>query len=283
MISIIICSRKNAIPHTLSANIKDTVGCEFELIIIDNSENKYSIFEAYNLGIEKSSGKYLCFIHDDILFHTKDWGNILEDIFVSNKDYGLIGVAGSNLKTRTPSGWWDCQDKHKSINIVQHYPNGKVVKEQSGFENSVLNEAAIVDGVFLALRKEMNIFFDQKLEGFHNYDLNISIETKKNNFKIGVTNQILIEHFSIGSLNNEWLNSIISVHKYYRKFLPLAINNSLDAEAEIFSSKRLINHCLLAKGSKKMVLNHSLKIFLKEPFSKSNFGLFKKALIYLKS
>jgi hypothetical protein len=32
---------------------KLTIGCEYELIIIDNSENKYSIYEAYNLGIER--------------------------------------------------------------------------------------------------------------------------------------------------------------------------------------------------------------------------------------
>ncbi|MGQ7945250.1 glycosyltransferase [Flavobacterium sp. WC2509] len=283
MISIIICSRKNTIPDLLSININETIGSDFELIIIDNSENRYSIFEAYNIGIEKSKGKYLCFVHDDILFHTKGWGNVISDIFETNHDYGLIGVAGSSQKTRVPSGWWDCKNEYKSINIIQHYPNGKITKEQFGFENSILNEAVIADGVFLALRKEMNVAFDQKLKGFHNYDFNIAIEVLRKKYKIGITNQILIEHFSIGNLNRQWLESMIRVHKYYHKFLPIAIDNFIDSDAEMFSSKRLINNCLLTKGNKKTVLQYSLKIFLKEPFSKSNINLFKKALIYLKN
>lgn len=283
MISIIICSRKSTIPDVLSININETIGCDFELIIIDNSENRYSIFEAYNIGIEKSKGEYLCFVHDDILFHTKGWGSVISSIFAANHDYGLIGIAGSSQKTRTPSGWWDCQNEYKSINIIQHYPNGKKVKEQLGFENSDLNEAVIADGVFLALRKEINVAFDQKLKGFHNYDFNIAIETRRKKYKIGITNQILIEHFSIGNLNREWLESIIRVHKYYHKFLPMAIDNVIDPDAEMFSSKRLINNCLLTSDNKKIVLQYCLKIFLKEPFSQSNINLFKKALIYLKN
>lgn len=283
MISIIICSRKSTIPETLLANINQTIGCDFELITIDNSGNKYSIFEAYNLGIERSKGEYLCFVHDDILFHTQNWGNNLENIFATNNDYGLIGVAGSSQKTRTPSGWWDCRDEYKSINIIQHDPKRGVVKEYFGFDNSILNEVAIVDGVFLALRKEINVVFDQTLKGFHNYDFNIAIETKKKNYKIGVTNQILIEHFSIGNLNREWLQSIIQIHKKYYNSLPMTINCVLDREDEILNSKILINHCLLSRGNKKTVLKYFIKVFLKEPFSKSNTNLYKKALIYLKS
>jgi hypothetical protein len=49
------------------------IGCEYESIIIDNSENRYSIFEAYNLGIDKSKYEYLCLMHDDILIYTIEW------------------------------------------------------------------------------------------------------------------------------------------------------------------------------------------------------------------
>jgi len=108
MISIIICSRKSIIDVRLSENLNDTIGCEYELIIIDNSENKYSIFEAYNLGIQRSTGNYLCFIHDDILFHTLVWGNVIKSIFQSDLNIGLIGVAGAKLKTKMPSGYWNC-------------------------------------------------------------------------------------------------------------------------------------------------------------------------------
>ena len=276
MISIIICSRKNTIPDELSQNIQETIGFEYELIIIDNSESKYSIFEAYNLGIKKSIGQYLCFIHDDILFHTKGWGTVIANIFTTNKDYGLIGIAGSSQKTKTPSGWWDCDDKYKSMNIIQHYPNGKVIKEVYGFENTILNEVVVIDGVFFALLKEINIAFDQNLKGFHNYDFNIAIETRKKGYKIGITSQILIEHFSIGNLNEKWLQSIITAHKYYRKYLPMSTSNIIDGNAEAYSSKRLINYFLVIGGNKKTVLEFCLKLFLMEPFNKSIVDLLKK-------
>ena len=278
MLSIIICSRTKTLNTQLTQNIAHTIGCLHELIVIDNSANKYSIFEAYNLGIQRSSGEFLCFVHEDVLFHTEGWGIVIQRIFNLNQEYGLLGVAGSSHKTRTPSGWWDCKDKYKSINIIQHYPNGKSVKEQYGFENSVLNEVVFVDGVFLALRKKIDIVFDEKLKGFHNYDFNISIETRKKQYKIGVTNQIELEHFSVGNLNNEWIKSIIEVHKYYRNFLPMHIGSSTDADAEVFSIKRLINYLLAFGGSKKTLFKYCFKLFLMEPLSKSNINLFKKVL-----
>lgn len=73
MISVIICSRAKIIKTNLFENIKNTIGCNYELIVIDNSENKFSIFQAYNLGIEKSLGDYLCFLHDDVFIHTDGW------------------------------------------------------------------------------------------------------------------------------------------------------------------------------------------------------------------
>jgi hypothetical protein len=45
MISIIICSRTQTISSDLFENIKDTIGCDYELVVIDNSENTYSIFD----------------------------------------------------------------------------------------------------------------------------------------------------------------------------------------------------------------------------------------------
>jgi glycosyltransferase involved in cell wall biosynthesis len=277
MISIIICSRHPSISDDLQGNIDATIGCEYELIVIDNSKNQYSIFEAYNLGIEKSLGEYLCFIHDDILFHTHGWGELLTGIFASYQNYGLIGVAGSSQKTKIPSGWWDCQDKYKSINIIQHYPGSKLVRETLGFENSILNEVVFVDGVFLALRKKINVRFNEKLKGYHNYDFNIAIETIKKDYKVGVTNQILMEHFSIGNLNQEWIKSTIKAHEFYKEYLPLSIRHFNDEENEIFGCKRFVSHCLNS-SEKYLALKYSLNLFLSIPISKANFIYFIKTV-----
>lgn len=74
MISCIICSRSSKISEELEKNIVETIGCDYELVVIDNSRNEYSIFSAYNKGVKRAKGNVLCFMHDDILYRTSNWG-----------------------------------------------------------------------------------------------------------------------------------------------------------------------------------------------------------------
>ena len=60
MISCIICSRRPDISAELKENIASTIGCEYELVVIDNSKNEYSIFSAYNEGVRRAKGDILC-------------------------------------------------------------------------------------------------------------------------------------------------------------------------------------------------------------------------------
>ena len=60
MISIIICSRTPDISRELKQNIATKIGCDYELVVIDNSSNGHSIFSAYNEGVEKAKGELLC-------------------------------------------------------------------------------------------------------------------------------------------------------------------------------------------------------------------------------
>lgn len=247
MLSIIICSRRSEIDSNLFENIKESIGCDYELIVIDNSKNQKSIFEAYNLGIEKSKGKFLCFMHDDILVHTNNWGNILESLFNSDASFGLIGVAGAKVKSRMPSAWWDCPHDQKAVNMIQHFSKERIVNWNYGFEQGNNVEVVAIDGVFMAMRKNEHIRFDTKMKGFHNYDLNISLEHKKNNYKIIVTNEILIEHFSLGNLDENWLLSTLKAHKIYTNYLPISIgfqDSEIIKSLEIKNAKRVIKQIL---------------------------------------
>ena len=104
-ISIIICSKNGFLEDELVENIKTTIGSEYEIIVIDNSKNKYSIFEAYNIGIKNSIFPYLLFVHEDVLFHSQSWGEILISYFNNDLKLGLIGIAGSKTKEKIPSTW----------------------------------------------------------------------------------------------------------------------------------------------------------------------------------
>lgn len=278
MISIIICSRTSHLEPQFIENIRQTIGSDYELIVINNSENNYSIFEAYNLGIVKSKGDVLCFIHDDILFHTDGWGILLLKIFGTNQLIGLLGVAGSKIKTKMPSAWWDCPHDQKAVNIIQHFNDNKKEEWNYGFKGDLMTSVVAIDGVFMAMRKDKRIVFNTKIKGFHNYDLNISIEYQKYGYDVFVTNQILIEHFSIGTINKSWIKSTLLIHKLYDEFLPLKINCKSD---QIFFRQIEFNNGIV-------FINRSLSLDLKynaimtwfrllrlKPYSKFHFKFLK--------
>lgn len=258
MLSIIICSRKKEIDSNLFENIKKTVGCHYELIVIDNSKNEKSIFEAYNDGISKSIGHFFCFLHDDIIIHTNNWGNILLNLFNKDSHLGLIGVAGTKIKSKMPSAWWDCPHFQKAANLIQHFSDEKIVTWNYGFEQESNVEVVTIDGVFMAMRKNELISFDTRMKGFHNYDLNISLEHKKKGLKIIVTNKILIEHFSLGNVNENWMFSTLKAHKIYSIYLPISIPDIQNHETikllEIKNAKRFIKQ-ILSFGLNKKTIN----------------------------
>ena len=104
-------------------------------------------------------------------------------------------MAGAKIKTKFPSAWWDCPEDRKVICIIQHYTGKKKERMMSGFDSDALVEVVAIDGVFMAMRKKEHLLFDTSMEGFHNYDLNISFEYKKRGFKVIIINQIILEHF----------------------------------------------------------------------------------------
>jgi glycosyltransferase involved in cell wall biosynthesis len=275
MISIVICSRTKLISNGLFNNIRQTIGLEYELIVIDNSDNKYSIFQAYNTGIINSKGNIVCFIHDDIQLITQDWGHVLLEIFDKNKDVGLIGVAGAKSKTKMPSAWWDCPKEDHCININQYLHNGKKEFWRKGFEKSSLEEVVAIDGVFMAARKDTSILFNTKLTGFHNYDLNFSFEYLKRGYRIVATKDILLDHFSIGVLDKSWYKSSLIIYKLYSNILPLTKSDFVPIKNYEFSNGSKFIENLLRNKLKGPAFYLWLKLFLIKPASKFHFYFFK--------
>lgn len=81
MISIAICSRTPDILAELRQNITETIGCDFEWVVVDNSQNQYNIFQAYNEGVRRAKGDVLCFCHDDVKFLSTEWGKQTQSYF----------------------------------------------------------------------------------------------------------------------------------------------------------------------------------------------------------
>ena len=243
MISIIICSINLPLYTQVEKNIKKTIGTIiYEIIKIDNSIENTSIAKAYNLGIDKSKYEYLLFIHEDILFHTNNWGNILRNIF-NNNEIGLVGIAGAKYKSKYPSAFWHTDINMIYLNLIQHYNTKESGLETLGFKNSDLEDVVVLDGVFMALNKNINVRFNENIEGFHGYDTGLSIDVIESKHKVVVTNKILIEHFSIGNTDVIFIKALLKFHELYKSKLPKYIASN-SKRLNIIALKSFLGVCL---------------------------------------
>jgi hypothetical protein len=259
MISIIISSLNESIFIQFSDNVKKTIGSIiYEIIKIDNP-GLMGICEAYNKGASRAIYPYFIFCHEDILFHTINWGEYLLKIFYSDIKIGLVGVLGGKYKPAYNSGWSIASsDCTSSFIIGTHYGKShfsKTKRSQSisilinsykdisinNFESEICNESVVtLDGLFLATTrlvfKEFQ-FDENKFKNFHCYDIDFSLQIYQK-YDVVVNQNILIEHLSVGNFNENWITETIKLQKKWQKFLPISSSE--------YTKKQLLNFEFLA-------------------------------------
>ena len=229
MISIVICSRKPDISAELRQNIAETIGCEYELFVIDNSSNQYSIFQAYNEGVKRSTGEVLCFMHDDVLFRSSNWGDTIKTHFQEKESVGVIGFAGAHFLPDMPM-YWDESPLISEYNLTTRKGQTEQCFSLEHFGGKALAEVAVADGMCLFVRKSLfdRIAFDEATyQGFHLYDMDISMQVRKAGYKVCVCNDVLVEHFYEFNPNKAGYDLFeLNLQKFYDKWssqLPLAV------------------------------------------------------------
>jgi hypothetical protein len=217
MISIIICSIQKTLLEKCKLSIAKTIGIQFEIIVLDNHNDRLSINMKYNLGARLSKYNQLLFIHEDVEFITQNWGDKLLNI-LKNKVVGVVGVAGSTYLPSVPSGWYLPNEKYNNVYIHQgfKYKNSDIRFDNQGED---LSPVYLLDGVFLAMRKEVWVEFpfNEKLKGFHAYDVDVCqrISTKYQNL---FTNQIEIIHYSEGKVDKIYFDTILKYKNAYLNY-----------------------------------------------------------------
>lgn len=227
MLSIIVCTRNKTLSKAFTENISSTVGTDFELIPIDNSWNDYSIFSAYNAGFAKSKFPYLCFVHDDVLFHSENWG-VKVIAHLQSPGIGIIGLAGGDLVTRVPASWSTLISM--SENIIKSDKTGRkktVIAQNPPNYNGIRRSAILLDGVFMCMTRKLfeKIKFDEQFTGFHGYDFDISIQSTISGYSNYVIYDVNLEHFSRGKTDKNYYQNLIAVFKKWEKYLPLVGEN----------------------------------------------------------
>ena len=207
MLSIIISSYQPEFYLALEKNIAESIGIPYEIMKIDNP-GIMGICEAYNRGAEKAQYDFLLFLHEDVLFETKDWGRILINL-LNTENIGCIGIAGADYIPEVPIGWWMIKNHCYSHITHANLINQKVHKFTFS-SNSGLKKVNLIDGVFMACPKKnwLIIKFDERLKGYHAYDISFSLHTNVY-FENYITNLISMKHFSQGKPSKEWLESLI--------------------------------------------------------------------------
>jgi hypothetical protein len=230
MLSVIVCSISQELLLQVSENISNTVGVEYEIISINNEEKKWPIAKAYNEGASKAHFPFLLFVHEDVRFLSKEWGSVIEEK-LKEPDCGVIGFAGSKVKLRCYSGWFQNR-KWISALYYQHTKTGVKFEVANALLEHPFEEVVVLDGFGMFVRKEIwsEFPFDEKLlTGFHCYDLDFSLQiasSRRYKNYVCTSPKVLAEHISRGVYSQNWYEETIRMHKEkWNAILPLKVEH----------------------------------------------------------
>jgi hypothetical protein len=128
-----------------------------------------------------------------------------------------------------------------SCNYVQSFKRTKrpSVHHHVNPYGSDLAPVVCVDGMWFCTPKKValeNLFDEQLLKGFHGYDIDYCLKVNLK-YKVVVTFNILMEHFSEGGYNQSWLDDTLRLHKKWEGSLPRS-TKTIPEEDRLFIRKR---------------------------------------------
>lgn len=284
MISFIICSISPERVEKLGRNIEKTIGdTPYEIIAFDNRETKYGITKVYNLCAEKARYECLCFIHEDVIFRSRNWGESIV-AQLGTPRCGCIGFAGCKMKSKSISPVIPLSELCTRNYIQSGFSHSKHGMYANDIDMETDFEPCItVDGMCIFVSKSVwkEIRFDEELlTGFHGYDLDFSIRVALHHQNY-ICNTAVLEHSSFGSFSTEWANTIITLHRQaaWKDILPMHTDDITLPEIEAQEDEILYNfikYLLKAKFPYKPTIqlikeywkrthfnNHSMTLLLK--------------------
>ena len=277
MISVIICSKDKGLLQKVSNSIEETIGVAYEIIAVENPNGKIGICQAYNLGATRAKYDLLCFSHEDVIYHTPNWGANLAR-HLQNKEVGVVGVVGCLIKPKSPSGVWLNNRAVDRLSMFQTDADGKPYHVCVNPHNEKISEVKTLDGVFLACRKEVwqaNRFDEENLKNFHGYDVDFSLQVSRS-FKNYVVYDIQLEHLSYGFNNPAWVESVMIVEKKWQRQLPSFTSDfdkSLLNCIEHYSLGYFLKAVIENKLSLRRFVPYYLRMIGRKPLKKENLRL----------
>lgn len=283
MISIIISSKNANLLNSLKYNIRQTIGVEYETIVIQNGNGEIGICSAYNTGALSAKYPYLCFLHEDITFHTQNWGQVLINKFEKHNPR-LIGVLGCTAKTKAPSSVYIFNLNLNRQNQLQKYSDKTIIH---CYENPLDEKTSVVstiDGMFIACTYEVwneTRFSEDYLKGFHGYDIDFSLKNASKGLLI-VIYDILIEHLSFGNFNLSWIEAQLLITKRWAEYLPRTTDKVTEQDliqAEKSNLEEFLKILIKNNYRKSVILKYFINLIKISPFNSLNLFFLRKLIL----
>ena len=228
MISLIVCSVNPLMLEEFKQNVRETIGVENEIIVFDNRNKHWGLCKVYNYCMKNAQYPYLCFVHEDMYFFTKNWGKILIDFFSNTPKCGVIGFAGANYIDRTFVQWKidrSISRVHTCISPKKELPVDYDLLNRFYNCTKDFERVIVLDGMFLFTSKDVATscqFDEAMLDNFHIYDTDFtfSVSKKYNNY---VCSKIDNMHRSHSSFSKSYLEGLMAFHEKRRKEIPCSI------------------------------------------------------------
>lgn len=276
MITIIYSTHKS---EDCNARFKNhllmTVGLPNVQILEYQNNNEYSLSQIYNKGISESIHNIIVCVHNDVKLE-KNWGKKLNNDFLENPDFAIIGKAGSCYFPESGIYWEKLNET--MVGQVYHHPNDKKkFLSQYSPKFNFLIPVVTIDGLFISFDKtKVKHLFDESIGKFHFYDHLFCLPNYLDGVKIGVTSSFEITHESIGQTNDEFEESRKLFVQKYSSHLPLKIlPEKIHIPNNISNNKKTKNKVAVViptKGNVDILLN-CLSSFI-EHCKDSNYVIF---------
>lgn len=154
---------------------------EIEILTIMNAK---SITSAYNEAIQKSDSKYKVYLHEDVYIQNTNFISDILNIFNSDENIGLIGVAGA--KIIPVSGIW--QEDHRKVGKVFRSNRECIELIDYNEVTDLYTEVKGIDGLIMITQHDL-LWKDDIFDGYHFYNLSQSVEFLKKGLKVVVAHQ----------------------------------------------------------------------------------------------
>ena len=210
MLSFVVVSNdEKKLNGMLRSSLEMQSFTDYELIVVDGSKYR-SASSAYNTGAKQAIGKYILFLHHDIIFtsvHAVEKMMNYVSLLDSNQ-YALLGFAG-------------VLGFGKETKRIMSMQNGADRKVFSYKELQEPEECFSVDecGFMMERKKFLQYGFEDLGNTWHLYAVELCLHIKANGERVGVM-PVDVWHCSLGKLNSDYYSKIRVLAKKYEKVFP---------------------------------------------------------------